>query len=52
MWKGSSLLCFKRAKAMNFYNSIMTDAPAGGSSPTMTVCALNETYQVYTLPGV
>lgn len=37
---------------MNFYNSIMADAPAGGSSPTMTVCALNETYQVHTLPGV
>lgn len=37
---------------MNFYNSILTKAPAGGSSPTMTACALNETYQVYTLPGI
>lgn len=37
---------------MNFYNSIMTTAPAGGTSPNMAACAQNSTYQVYTLPGV
>jgi hypothetical protein len=52
MWKGSSLLCYKRAESMNFYNSIMTSAPSGGSSASMTSCAVNNTYQVYTLPGV
>jgi hypothetical protein len=52
MWKGGSLICEKRAKSMNFYNSIITTAPSGGSSPTMTVCAFNQTYQSYTLPGV
>jgi hypothetical protein len=52
MWKGTSLLCFKRAESMNFYNSIMTSAPAGGTSPTMTPCSVNTTYQVQTLPGV
>jgi hypothetical protein len=52
MWKGNSLLCYKRAQAMNFYNSIITTAPAGGISPTMTPCAVNNTYQVQTLPGV
>lgn len=30
----------------------MTSAPAGGTSPNMTACSLNTTYQVYTLPGV
>jgi hypothetical protein len=44
MWKGSSLLCYKRASAMNFYNSIITSAPAGGTSPNMTICSLNQTY--------
>jgi len=52
MWKGSSLLCYKRAQSMNFYNSVMTVAPLGGSSPNMTPCALNQSYEVYTLPGV
>lgn len=52
MWKGASLLCYKRAKSMNFYNSIMTAAPSGGTSPNMSVCAVNSSYQVYTLPGV
>lgn len=52
MWKGTSLICYKRATSMNFYNSIRTTAPSGGTSPTMTPCAVNQTYQVYTLPGV
>jgi hypothetical protein len=52
MWKGSSLLCYKRANTMNFYNSITTTAPSGGTSPNMTACSVNQTYQVYTLPGV
>ncbi len=30
----------------------MTNAPAGGTSPNMTVCSVNTTQQVYTLPGV
>lgn len=37
---------------MNFYKSVMTSAPSGGTSPNMTVCAANSNYQVYTLPGV
>ncbi len=37
---------------MNFYNSILTTAPAGGISSNMTRCAVNTTYQVQTLPGV
>jgi len=37
---------------MNFYNSILTTAPTGGSSATMTTCSNNQIYQVYTLPGV
>lgn len=37
---------------MNFYNSVNATAPAGGSSSNMTVCAYNQSYQVYTLPGV
>lgn len=52
MWKGTSLICYKRANSMNFYNSILTTAPSGGTSPNMTACAVNQTYQVYTLPGV
>jgi hypothetical protein len=52
MWKGESLLCYKRANSMNFYNSIMTTAPAGGSSASMTACGVNQTYEVNTLPGV
>lgn len=52
MWKGTSLLCYKRAKSMNFYNSILTTAPAGGVSPTMTTCSSSTPYQVQTLPGV
>lgn len=30
----------------------MTSAPTGGSSPSMTACAVGQNYQVYTLPGV
>lgn len=37
---------------MNFYNSVNTTAPTGGTSSNMSVCALNQSYQVYTLPGV
>lgn len=37
---------------MNFYNSILTTAPAGGISPNMTTCSSNTSYQVQTLPGV
>lgn len=37
---------------MNFYNSVITTAPAGGSSSIMTPCALNQSYEVFTLPGV
>ncbi len=37
---------------MTFYNSVIKDAPPGGSSSNMTSCADNQTYQVYTLPGV
>ena len=52
MWKGNSLLCYKRAQSINFYSSTMTVAPAGGISASMTPCAVNNTYQVQTLPGV
>ena len=52
MWKGSSLLCYKRANNINFYHSTMTEAPVGGTSPSMTARAAGESYQVYTLPGV
>lgn len=52
MWKGSSLLCYKRADSMTFYNSVIKNAPPGGSSSNMTSCGDNQTYQVYTLPGV
>lgn len=37
---------------MNFYNSVNATAPTGGSSSNMTTCAYNQSYQVYTLPGV
>jgi hypothetical protein len=37
---------------MNFYNSILTTAPSGGTSSNMSLCAGNQTFQVYTLPGV
>ena len=37
---------------MTFYQSVMTDAPVGGTSPTMDTCAANTVYQVSTLPGV
>ncbi len=37
---------------MNFYNSAMAKAPSGGSSPLMTSCATNQSYEVYTLPSV
>ena len=52
MWKGNSLLCYKRAQSINFYSSTITVAPAGGISASMTPCAANNTYQVQTLPGV
>lgn len=52
MWKGTSLLCYKRANNINFYHSTMTEAPSGGTSSNMTACASGETYQVYTLPDV
>ena len=52
MWKGASLLCYKRAKSMTFYDSVKTDAPSGGSSSTMDICSSGEVYQVSTLPGV
>ena len=37
---------------MSFYQSVLTDAPLGGTSPNMSVCAANTTYEVNTLPGV
>jgi hypothetical protein len=37
---------------MNFYNSILTTAPTGGTSSNMSVCSSSQPYQVYTLPGV
>ena len=52
MWKGTSLICYKRANSMNFYNSILTTAPSGGTSPNMTACAVNQNYKDYILPGV
>ena len=52
MWKSNSLLCYKRASSMTFYESVMTQAPSGGTSATMSTCAVNATYQVSTLPGV
>jgi hypothetical protein len=52
MWKASSLLCYKRAKSMTFYESVGTQAPVGGTSSLMSTCSVNQTYQVSTLPGV
>jgi hypothetical protein len=52
MWKGKQLICYKRAKSMTFYNSVLTTAPLGGTAPTMTACASGQNYQAYTLPGV
>jgi hypothetical protein len=52
MWKGSQLICFKRAQSMTFYNSILSAAPSGGSSSNMTACSSSKPYQVYTYPGV
>ena len=52
MWKGTSLLCFKRANNINFYHSAMTKAPSGGTSSSMAACSVDKDYQVYTLPGV
>ena len=37
---------------MSFYQSVVAEAPAGGTAPTMTPCAVNNTYEVNTLPGV
>lgn len=49
MWKGGKLICQKRATALNFYQSITTDLQNGTN---MTVCAVNQSYQVNTLPNV
>ena len=37
---------------MSFYESVLTQAPVGGTSPTMDTCSASTTYQVSTLPGV
>jgi hypothetical protein len=37
---------------MTFYESVVTQAPSGGTSSTMSTCASNTSYQVSTLPGV
>ena len=37
---------------MSFYESVLTQAPTGGSAATMSTCAVNTTYQVSILPGV
>ena len=37
---------------MTFYESVVTEAPMGGTSPNMTTCAASNAYEVTTLPGV
>jgi hypothetical protein len=43
MWKGGKLLCYKRIKSLNFYNSTLATTPDGSNTP-MKKCAINKSY--------